>query len=880
LWSPLIFAGFPVAADPQVNTFYPPAWAFAAWGSWNAFVIAAYVMAASVTYGYVFTLTGSIGAALVGGLTFAMSGFFMAHLGHTTLIQGALWIPLLIWALEQLRRRRSRGWIVVLALSVAMCAVGGHPQMLFYGLGLGAAYVCVMGRSAATGRMWFCRTALVGVSLGLGLAAVQLVPTAELARLSQRAQMSFSQFTSYALPPGEAIQLLFPHLFVNPGTGTYFGTWGMVENAGYTGILPLMAALIAVAACRRDPLVAFWAGVVVVSVMLSLGAATPLATVIYHVPGYNSFRCPARHLVELALAVAVLAGCGLAAVQRAGAGARRLAIGAAAITLVLMVSATVGILAFRDALRAAAAAHGVDSLPVLPWRNSAVGIPLLVAVAAALLIVWYARHARSRAAVAFLVVAVGCDLGSFGWYAGWRPASPPAAVVDVPPALHPYARRVAANNSRIVTLDGVLAPPQAAPPNLNRLWQIPSASGYTPLELERYATAVPLADRGLLRLDNRVLDILAADYLFLSKPPRSRPAGLDWSDRLQVILGHDRRQFAERIPPGVSASRAAVVGVLGNAAQLADGAQVGLLKVYTDGGRVLRFPIRAGSELSDWESERVEVRPFVRHRRAAVADSVDARDADGRLFTVHFYRAEFELGESREVQRVEVEWRGAAPQLIGIAQVSLTDDRGGAQYLVFGGSVSETGRWRHVENLGDVTVYENLRAMPRAWLVSRVETLTADEILLAIQSSRLPDGVPFDPGAIGLVEEPLRLHAAGDAPPGAVAVTAISDTRIALDARAETGSFLILSDVYYPGWRAYVDGRPTHIYQTDYLLRGVVIPPGRHSVEFVFRPRSSYVGLGLSAISAVGVLAVIRVGRFDAGSRQHDDQGRAHGGRT
>jgi hypothetical protein len=867
LWSPLIFAGFPVAADPQVNTFYPIAWALSACGAWNGFVIAAYVMAANFAYGYVFTLTGSIGAALVGGLTYGMSGFLMAHLGHTAIVHGAVWIPLLMWALEQLRRRRSRAWTVILSLGVAMGALSGHLQMLVYGLGLGAAYVCVTSRSAASGQTWFLRTALVAVTLGLGLAAVQLVPTAELARLSPRARLSFSQFTSYALPPSEAIQLLFPRLFVDPDTGVYFAASGLVEIAGYPGILPLMAALIAVAARRRDPLVRFWTAVVVVSGVLALGAATPLARVMYLVPAFNGFRCPGRHLVELSLAVAVLAGSGVATLQHDAARGCRLAIRVAAISLALMLAATVGIVALRNQLGAVAAARGIGSLRVMPWQNPAVGIPLLIAVAAAALIVWYARHARGRSAVALLAVAVGCDLGSFGWFAGWRAASPSAAAVEVPLALHPYARRAAESNSRIVTLAGALAPLQAAPPNLNRLWQIPSASGYSPLELQRYVTAVPFADRGLLRWESRVFDILAADYLFLSEPSRTGPARLGWSDRLEHVLGPDRRQFERPIPPGVSASRAAIVGVLGNATELTDGTRVGLVKVYTRDGRVLRFPVRAGSELSEWAYERADVRPLVRHRRAAVADSMEARDATGKPFTVHFYRAEFELGTSQQVWRVEVDWRAAAPVVIGIAQVSLTDDHSGAQYQLFGSGVSDARRWRHVEDLDAVTVYENLRAMPRAWLVSRVATLTADEILLAIQASRLPDGAPFDPGAIGLVEEPLRLHSPAEAPSGSVALTAIADTRVELHVRTEAEAFLILSDAHYPGWQAYVDGRPVHIYQTDYLLRGVVVPPGPHTVEFVFRPRSTYVGLGLSVISAVGVLAAIRLGGSDAGSK-------------
>ena len=65
----------------------------------------------------------------------------------------------------------------------------------------------------------------------------------------------------------------------------------------------------------------------------------------------------------------------------------------------------------------------------------------------------------------------------------------------------------------------------------------------------------------------------------------------------------------------------------------------------------------------------------------------------------------------------------------------------------------------------------------------------------------------------------------------------------------------MLSDVNYPGWRAAVDGRPVHIYQTDYLLRGVVIPAGEHVVTFTFRSLTFYVGLGISLLSICALVA-------------------------
>ena len=54
---------------------------------------------------------------------------------------------------------------------------------------------------------------------------------------------------------------------------------------------------------------------------------------------------------------------------------------------------------------------------------------------------------------------------------------------------------------------------------------------------------------------------------------------------------------------------------------------------------------------------------------------------------------------------------------------------------------------------------------------------------------------------------------------------------------------MYLSEVYYPaGWKAYIDGNPTEIYKTNYLFRGIVVPKGKHKIEFKFEPETFYTG--------------------------------------
>ena len=59
-------------------------------------------------------------------------------------------------------------------------------------------------------------------------------------------------------------------------------------------------------------------------------------------------------------------------------------------------------------------------------------------------------------------------------------------------------------------------------------------------------------------------------------------------------------------------------------------------------------------------------------------------------------------------------------------------------------------------------------------------------------------------------------------------------------------ALLVLSDAYYPGWQATVDGIDTPIYAANFLFRGVFVPPGEHQVTFVYRPQSWRRGLWIS----------------------------------
>lgn len=184
-------------------------------------------------------------------------------------------------------------------------------------------------------------------------------------------------------------------------------------------------------------------------------------------------------------------------------------------------------------------------------------------------------------------------------------------------------------------------------------------------------------------------------------------------------------------------------------------------------------------------------------------------------------------------------------------------------------------RWNRLPGLPGTAIYENKRAAPRAWVVGRVEIAEEDAITETILSGRLASGARFDPLSVALVEGPFSRAPALTPSPGSgcardcgdAEIVRIEDREVVVRARAASDAFLVLSDAYYPGWRAHLDGERVEIYRTDACLRGVRLPPGDHEIRFTFRSASFEAGAGLSLGSLVLLAALSFLRRPRGGGR-------------
>jgi hypothetical protein len=103
-------------------------------------------------------------------------------------------------------------------------------------------------------------------------------------------------------------------------------------------------------------------------------------------------------------------------------------------------------------------------------------------------------------------------------------------------------------------------------------------------------------------------------------------------------------------------------------------------------------------------------------------------------------------------------------------------------------------------------------------------------------------------------------------------ITERSANRVVLAINTPESRFLVLSEMYFPGWTAKVDGTSTEIYRTNYLFRGVVAPPGQHTVTFVYRPTSAILGALVTALAILGAALLLLSAPAMVSSRKPGDE--------
>ena len=238
----------------------------------------------------------------------------------------------------------------------------------------------------------------------------------------------------------------------------------------------------------------------------------------------------------------------------------------------------------------------------------------------------------------------------------------------------------------------------------------------------------------------------------------------------------------------------------------------------------------------------------------------------------------------RTLDLLNVRYLIAAPQFLDWVAAERAGSTRGGVTAPGGGQSGDPVRWREISARSEVgayrdfRIYENLRALPRAWLTGRIAALPEpDQLRLIRGETAEAQGRFFNPREVALVDPrsasriPRELQqqfgAGAGGPPGAVSFLARDPLGMTLETEAAGPAMLVLSEISYPGWHARVDGAEAAVWRVNYLLRGVALAPGRHQVELFYRPAALARGAAISVAAALSLGLMVWLDRRRAQKR-------------
>ncbi len=887
LWNPYLFMGSPFLANSQVGFFYPLNWVlwlfFPAHQSVHLTIVLHLCLAALGGYlwGRTSLRLGRVGAWVVGA-TFALGGYLGAQVEHVNQLQGLAWLPLMLMLYDKSTSlqvcksaslRVGKVALVGLAIVVGLVFLAGHTQTAFISL-LGLT-IYGLGPALWRGLRWrewgplARRTVILAAATGLGvaLAAVQLIPTWELARFSVRAEgLPFNERLSFSLTPFYLARALLPGFadYVPPEH---------IEHVAYVGI----AGLILAATAMRDLksqivnrqssiLLAF------LGLFLSLGLYNPLYLLLARfVPGFAHFRVPARWLMLYALGMAALAGWGADALWLGRLDRKRINWR----TVLLFSVALVALMGWAVMGARIGDEVPVGSLTIVGW---AVGLVLTLG-----LLLMTAR--APRLATTGLLVLLTVELFAAGSALPYSRATAPQAFTSLRPSI---AHLLSAGEetgdapARFISMSDITFDPGDLPeidviygpqlsadalydyvvaakhkevlsPALPLAFAVPAVDGYDGgiLPLARYVTLQRLflpEDRvsmdGRLREnltaipDGRWLNLFNVRHVITDKLYDAWLDDVFYDLQFGAQLAHGEKAAVAHVPQ-FEATALGLVSYLRGGAALPDGTVVGVVEVGFGDGPVRTFELRAGEHTAEGLYG-----PDVAHAQATVGGHFWPGAPEG-----NDYVARLRWQEPSALVKVVVQATLPEGELI-VRGVSLIDERtGGFQALV----LSDQNRFR-LAHSGDVKIYENLDVLPRAFLVHKAVMVADDEMALSLMQSPT-----FDPAAEIVLAGDVTSGVVQEQPQGTggfARVTHYAPERVEIEVDAKAAGYLVLTDAWYPGWEATVDSELVYVHRADLLFRAVAVDAGSHRVVFTFRPMSVWVGAGASLVGLAAILVL------------------------
>jgi hypothetical protein len=316
-WNPYSFSGTPSLANFQSAAFYPfniVFFIFSLHVSWSILIMLQPLLAGIFLYLYLRNLRLDDYSSFLGGVIFAFSGFFAMWLEWGTVLQAALWLPLILLSIDKIgenysKRKNLVMWTLVLIFSTAFSFFAGHLQTFLYLIVFSVIYFLAR-LLQSRNRVRLGLIIFLSWTASLIISLPQLVPTFKFILLSGRAEDQLLwQKEGWFIPVHHLVQFIAPDFFGNPATLNYWGTWNYGELTGFVGVVGLVLFIYAVL-FRRDKKTYFFGLAAAISLFFAISNPASKTPFILGIP-FISTAQPTRLLFITDFSLSVLAALGL-----------------------------------------------------------------------------------------------------------------------------------------------------------------------------------------------------------------------------------------------------------------------------------------------------------------------------------------------------------------------------------------------------------------------------------------------------------------------------------------------------------------------------------------------------------------------------------------
>lgn len=272
-WNPYQQLGTPFMANIKPLVFYPfniffilgeiPAWHLLLFGQIFLSMLFCFVLARD----FKLKILPSIFTALA----FSLNSFMIGLLQFGTDAHTMIWWPLILLFTKRYLEKQQGINLLLLGLCTALGILGGQLQYMGYFFIFLIAFILYYG-IVLKSKISTYLLLFISIGLGVGVTAIQLIPSIELFSYSHRGLLSAAQqhdsFSSGLLSPEKLFRLFAPDFFGNPVTRD--ASIGYIEGSGYFGVIALFFALFAIVFARKNIFIKFFSGVFLVTILLSL----------------------------------------------------------------------------------------------------------------------------------------------------------------------------------------------------------------------------------------------------------------------------------------------------------------------------------------------------------------------------------------------------------------------------------------------------------------------------------------------------------------------------------------------------------------------------------------------------------------------------------